>query len=268
MSAPTPHVPAPTALAPQHLRLFALIVDYLLLVVLLNLGKKLLLGPGWDLRPPAAGTLSAAWLLGGAALLLLRDVPGGRSPGKWLTGIAVARADDPATLPTLGARLLRNLALLLLPVEAVLVFVDPYGRRLGDRLAGTVVVALARPAPVTRRLLGLAVLFLASTLAIFLLEFWNVRRSAAYPLALQAARADPRVQEALGAPVTFSAPGLARSHDGQRMQVHLEAEGSRGKGRVDVSLLRADDPPRWELERIAVQGPPPAAPPVQDAPQR
>ena len=115
---------APTALAPQHLRLFALIVDYLLVVVLLNLGNKLLLGQGWDLRPPSGGTLTAGWLLAGTALILLRDAPGGRSPGKWFTGIALARADDPGQAPSLAARVLRNVPLLLLPVEALLVFVD------------------------------------------------------------------------------------------------------------------------------------------------
>jgi uncharacterized RDD family membrane protein YckC len=271
MSGPDPAGPAPTALAPQHLRLFALIVDYLLAVALLNGVDKLLLGAEWDLRPIAGGPLRAGWLLGAAALLLLRDVPRGQSPGKWFTGIAVARADDPALLPPLWARVLRNATLPLLPVEAVLVFVDRYGRRLGDRLAGTVMVAQARPAPATRRLLGMAIVFMVSTLAIQLLEYWNVRRTAAYPAAVGMARGDPRVEAAFGPQPAFSAPGLTRSDDGARMRVRLNAEGSRGAGHVSLELRLAGPPPRWELERLELEPPPapaPRSPPVQDAPQR
>jgi hypothetical protein len=264
---PTAPGGVPTALAPHHLRMFALLVDYLLAVALLNMGARLLLGAEWDLRGPAPG-LHLERLLGGLALLLLRDAIDGRSPGKWFMGIAAVRAADPAVAPRLPARLLRNLTLVLLPVEAVLVFVDPYCRRLGDRLAGTVVVEHAHPAPVTRRLLGMAAVFLATTLAIFLLEYWNVRRSAAYPLAVRVATAEPAVAEAFGPQPEFSAPGLTRSPDGARMVVQLAAEGPRGTGTVEVHLRLAAAPAHWELERVEVQGPPPTAPRVQDAPLR
>jgi len=259
---------APTALAPQHLRLFALIVDYLLAIVLLNLASKLLAGSAWDLHPPPTSSLLPGWLLGAAALLLLRDALGGRSPGKWLTGIAVARAADPAQVPSLVGLVLRNAALVLLPVEAVLVFTNRYGRRLGDYLGGTVVVAQRSPAPATRRLLGLAILFLATTLAIFLLELWNVHRSAAYPAALRRAQGDAQVEAALGTPVHLSAPALARSADGQTMRVRLDAKGPRGEAHVDVHLRLAHGPLRWEPVGLEVSDAPASkAPLVRDAPK-
>lgn len=259
---------APTALAGQHLRLFALLVDYLLAIVLLNIADKLLLGAGWDLRPPPAPGWRTGWLVGGAALLVLRDALGGRSPGKWFTGIAAVRADDPVAAPSLVACLLRNLTLVLLPVEAVLVFTDPYCRRLGDRLAGTVVVALPRPAPAMRRLLGLAIVFLATTLAIFLAEFWNVRRSAAYPLALRLAAADPQVAAAFGSDAAFSAPALTRSEDGRTLTMHLHAEGSGGEGDLAVHLRLAPAPPHWEPAGLDVTPPEDETPRQEPAPPR
>jgi len=266
-----PRSVAPTALAPHHLRMFALIVDYLLAVGLLNMGHKLLLGSHWDLRPPPLGALHPYWLLASASLLLLRDAVAGQSPGKWFMGIVVAKADDPAAVPPLSALLLRNLALVLLPVEAVWVFVDPYYRRLGDHLAGTVVVAQGRPAPVARRLLGMSIVFLATTLAILLLEYWNVRRTAAYPFALHAAHQDVEVSTTFGGLPEMTAPGLHRSRDGDRMIVRLEAKGKAGKGHVDVYLHLAGPPPHWELQRIEPKVTDPARatkPKIEDAPKR
>lgn len=260
---------APTALASQHLRLFALLVDFLLAVVGMNLIDKLLLGAAWDLQPLDSVGSGSAWLLGAAVLLLLRDLPpGGRSPGKWFMGIAVARADDPAAAPGLAARILRNGPLLLLPLEAVLVFTDRYCRRLGDRLAGTVVVVSARPAPALRRLTGMAILFLGTLLAISLAEYWNVRRSAAYPVALQAAAVHPQVQSELAGTVHFSAPGLAFDADGRTLRVRLNAEGDNGQGRVEVTLRRTDLPPGWRVETVTVEGPPSRKPIIRDAPPR
>lgn len=264
----------PTELAPHHLRLFALLVDYLLVVVLVNIVHKLLLGADWDLRTVAESPWRPTWLPLGALLILLRDAVAGQSPGKWFTGIAARRVGDPAVPPPPQASVLRNLPLVLLPVEAVLVFVDPYCRRLGDRLGGTVVVTREQQPPVTRRLLGIAIVFLATTLAIFVAEYWNVRRSAAYPIAVRYAATDGAVQSAFGADPAFMAPGLRRSGNGQEAVVQLGVEGERGKGTVEVHLTLLNDPPRWQPRRVEIIIPPAAdddaapQPRVQDAPAR
>ena len=94
----------PRMLASHHMRLFALIVDYLLVVVVLKLGHQALLGAGWELETDFAsqGTPGTVWATALIALGLLKDTVGGRSPGKWLTGLAVVRADDPTRKPSNG----------------------------------------------------------------------------------------------------------------------------------------------------------------------
>ena len=137
VTSPSAESSSPGSLGPLHLRLFALLIDYLLVVIAVNLWDQLFLGAGWDLHPPELrneGGLTY-WILFGGGLILTKDAWFGRSPGKWFTGIAVRRADDPDRLPRRSALVLRNLPLILLPVEAVLVFTDPYCRRLGDRWA-------------------------------------------------------------------------------------------------------------------------------------
>jgi len=265
--------PAPTALAGLHQRLFALLFDYVAVVVVLKLADQVALGAHWDLAPQPglfAGR-PGLWALAGLALLLFRDLPAGRSLGKWLTGIAVRRADDPVRAPGPTAVALRNLALLLLPVEGVLVFLDPHCRRLGDRLAGTVVVTLPRPAPLARRLLLLSSLFLGFVLVALLVTPWNMRRSAAYQTAHRAALEAPAVARAVGRPVTLDPSPAFELHragsQGGRATVTFQAEGPAGKATARVELRLRTAPRRWEVVAVDVtaRGAPPL---VRPAPQQ
>lgn len=244
----------PGALAAHHLRLFALIVDYLLAFTLAKLAEQAAAGEHWDLAPRSAelGGMSLLGLGLAVALLLVRDAAGGRSPGKWLCGLAVRQARDPAAPASVPQNVLRNVALVLLPVEALLVFVDPYYRRLGDRLAGTVVVQPPRVTHLSRRLLGLAILFLLSLLLMMLVTRWRLHRSAAYETARRIASEHPALQEAVGAHQGFGGePGLRISPDGDRAAVTLEVEGARGTAEAEVVMhLVTHGERRWELTAV------------------
>ena len=244
-------------LAPHHLRLFALIVDYLVIITVLKLADQIALGEHWDLAPPEEGVpgLSAAWAVGLILLMLAKDAVRGRSLGKWTTGLAVANAPDLSRPVPLPRTLLRNVTLLILPVDAVLVFTDRYSRRLGDRLAGTVVVAPAQIAPYLRRLGLIAILFLGFLLASFLLAPWNMKRSAAYQEAYRIASAHPALTGAVGAPAKLDpspAFKLALEGEGGTATVTIEAEGPRGKGEAKVMLRMASGPRRWELALMTI----------------
>ncbi len=244
-------------LAPHHVRLFALVLDYLLIVILLKLADQLLLGAHWDLRPVSAGVavVTPAWAAGLVALLLAKDGLSGRSPGKWFGGIAVVLAHNPSTAAPLHKSLLRNLTLPLLPLECVLVFLDPYWRRLGDRLAGTVVVTPGSAPPLRVRVMGMAVMFLAVLLASFLVTTWNLRRSAAYEKGYQVASFDGAVIAAVGGPVEVdSSPTLELSLEpgGGSAVLTFQAEGPRGSTEVRVALRLGAAPRRWDLEQVTV----------------
>ncbi|MGB0588067.1 MAG: RDD family protein [Myxococcota bacterium] len=87
-----------------------------------------------------------AWLgvLVAGAYLWLRDLGGPGSPGKVLYGLRLVRTDELQSAPGYGARLLRNLLLLIapagLPLEALVLVHHPLRRRIGDVWAQTEVV--------------------------------------------------------------------------------------------------------------------------------
>jgi hypothetical protein len=238
-----------------------------------KLAEQVLLGEHWDLRPLAAAAgwrvVTTPWQGLMLALLLLRDVPG-TSIGKWLTGLRVGRADDPARMPGAARRLLRNLSLILLPVDVWLVFRDRYGRRLGERWAGTVLVERPRPPDLFQRAMGLGVLFLGFILAALLVTSWNLRRSAAFQAAYAAAQRDAGLARQVGQPpridrspdLELNLPGAGASGAappptpaGSASAV-FDATGPNGKAklRVEMTLLpaAAAEPPRWQVVRTEV----------------
>lgn len=266
----------PTVLGPLHLRLFALLFDYATIVGSVKLAEQILLGEHWDLRPLAvvAGwrIFATPWQGAMLALLLLRDLPGA-SIGKWLTGIAVRRAADPARAAGIAARVVRNLSLVLLPVDAWLVFSDRFGRRLGDRWAGTIVVQNPKPQDLFQRAMGLGALFLGFVLAALLITSWNLHRSAAFQTAYAAALVDAALKQQVGQPaeverspeLELRLPGgsgafgpIPRARDqaesGTATAV-FDATGPAGKAklRVDLELASATaEPARWNVVRTEV----------------
>lgn len=105
--------------------------------------------------PGAAGVLAALFYL-----LMCDGFPGGRSLGKWLTGLKVIRLgpepiDFQASLlrnlpvaapfllylvPAVGPFLAFTIGVAILLIETYLGFYDPDGQRAGDTLAETLVV--------------------------------------------------------------------------------------------------------------------------------
>jgi uncharacterized RDD family membrane protein YckC len=105
--------------------------------------------------PGAAGVFASLFYL-----LMCDGFPGGRSPGKWLTGLKVVRIDRegmdfPSSLmrnltvsapfvlhlvPVIGPFLAYTIGFAVLLVETYLGFYDPDGQRAGDTFAETLVV--------------------------------------------------------------------------------------------------------------------------------
>jgi uncharacterized RDD family membrane protein YckC len=128
-------------------RVLAGFLDYLVVGVLAIawlIGGSMLAG-ALAFRSPWAGAVMFALALLGVFLIEygyfagFEIATGGRTPGKMALGLTVVTRQG--ALPTWGVLLARNLVRTVdLLIGVPLMIVDPVARRLGDRLAGTVVI--------------------------------------------------------------------------------------------------------------------------------
>ena len=137
------NVPVELPVARVGSRVLAALVDYLLLTILtilwvigaLALAASLGLRPGWGVALVLIGAFLLDYLYFAAQELTFD----GRTLGKRVFGLRVVARDGAAA--GAGAILVRNLVRTIdVLVGVVLMGLDPLARRLGDRLAGTLVV--------------------------------------------------------------------------------------------------------------------------------
>jgi uncharacterized RDD family membrane protein YckC len=75
-------------------------------------------------------------------LFLLKDALNGKSIGKKIMGLAVRDSRDYNKTPNILILFLRNIFLILWPVELIIIFIDKKNQRLGDIILGATVVEI------------------------------------------------------------------------------------------------------------------------------
>jgi len=142
------NIPLELPVAGLGSRVLAAIVDYLAVMLLSVLLGFAALGIG-----SASGRAGIGWLVFAVGAFLLQwgyfaafeIALGGRTPGKAAVGLRTVHRTGGAA--GAGALVMRNLMRAVdLIVGAPMIAFDPLGRRLGDHLAGTLVVHDRRPA--------------------------------------------------------------------------------------------------------------------------
>ena len=137
------NVPVELPVARVGSRVLAAFVDYVVLTVLLiawaagiiAFSASVSLRPGWGI----AILLAGMFLLDYGYFAVQEIALGGQTLGKKLFGLRVVARDGAAA--GAGALLVRNLVRMIdVAVGVILMAIDPLARRLGDRMAGTLVV--------------------------------------------------------------------------------------------------------------------------------
>ena len=120
----------------------------------------------------------------GFIIYFAKDSIKGISPGKWIMGIMVRDENHPNEIPSFGRLLLRNLFLIIWPIEFIVLAASQDKKRLGDKSANAIVVKNPnKPSKLPRilALVGIGIVFMSFTI---LFTGTAMKNSNAYKVAI------------------------------------------------------------------------------------
>ena len=120
----------------------------------------------------------------GFVLYFAKDSIKGISPGKWIMGIMVRDESNPTEVPSFGRLLIRNLFLIIWPIEFIVLASSQEKKRLGDKTAKAIVVKNPNKPTKLPRILALAAVGIAFFTFTFLFVGSAMKNSDAYKVAL------------------------------------------------------------------------------------
>jgi len=187
--------PFPFASASRKRRIAALLIDHFVMTFLIISIVFIALGPDF-MDANSAGKMSATMLgvmLPGFFLYLAKDSIQGISLGKWVLGIMVRDESDPMVTPSFGRLLIRNLFLLIWPVEFIVLITNNRKMRLGDKTAKTIVVKnLRKPGKAQRMVTLLAIIVFLGSFTFLFISF-SIKNSEAYKVSVKEIETDKKI---------------------------------------------------------------------------
>lgn len=177
------------SLASKDKRLLALIIDIvvwtlLLTAVFLGLyGMSFSDSDGYQIR--YSGKTYAPFVLIGSVMFLAKDCINGISLGKWMVGIRVRNEHDPTSTPSVIKLFLRNIPLIVWPLEVFALYINPDKQRFGDIMAKTIVVEYSSKRSILFRLATLLFVLCTSTIIVVVKFYQSVLDSEVYALAIR-----------------------------------------------------------------------------------
>ncbi|TDB65299.1 RDD family protein [Arundinibacter roseus] len=166
-------------------RIAAFIIDHFVMTFLMVSILFIALGPNFmdENNPSKMMTTMLFVMIPGFILYFAKDSLKGISVGKWIMGIMVRDENNQNETPSFGRLFLRNLFIVIWPVEFIVLATNDQKKRLGDKVAKTVVVKNPnKPAKLPRilALIGVGVTFFVF---VFLFAGSAMKNSEAYKVA-------------------------------------------------------------------------------------
>jgi uncharacterized RDD family membrane protein YckC len=239
-------------LASRRRRIFAFIIDHILISGLAVIGCLAAMGKHWDLASPERmmGIILPAMLVV-FVVYVLKDSIRGMSPGRFILGIAVRNLADPERIPIISQLFVRNLTIIIWPIEFFVLGFSKQKRRLGDRIAKTIVI---RREDITRgtRVLSFVILILGFGLLFVCSMGAIVKTSSAYEHAIVHIEASHEVNAAVGNIVGYGVVpmgGIQVQNQYGYAQLKIKINGDKNSIAAVVTLQKEPDTD-WQLKAL------------------
>ena len=168
-------------------RIVAFIIDHFVMTFLMVATVFIALGPKFvDENNPNKLMITLLFVIPPAFILYFaKDSYRGISLGKWIMGIMVRDENNQNTIPSFGRLFLRNLPIVIWPIEFIILATNDQKKRLGDKIAKTVVLKNPRKPTKLPRILTLFGLGMVFFGFIFFTSSKVIKNSEAYNVSVK-----------------------------------------------------------------------------------
>ncbi|MBF0237076.1 MAG: RDD family protein [SAR324 cluster bacterium] len=250
-----------TASAPEKIkisskgkRVFGFLFDLIIGVLMINSANQLIKPDNWDLNTTPQATNLVVFYGGLLTWIILRDIFPFNSPGKLILGMSLRNLKDIENQPAWFTKILRNLFLILLPVEVIFLLLDPYARRWGDKTVQSVVIDHPRALRVPMRLLLANLILFGFFFGAILFQDKIIKKSSAYQTALQQLKHHQPLLEQIGDFDESKKPEMDFDFSAQppTAKIQIQVKGKLGSRIVNMNLLRqpSDQTEEWHILQI------------------
>lgn len=136
-------------------------------------------------------------------LYILKDSVRGKSLGKWLVGIKVSEDTNFNKIPSIYRLILRNILIIIWPVEFIVLLVSKDKRRIGDKLAKTDVVKDEKKSNRTLRIIIIILIIITFISSTFIFVIHTFKTSEGYQIAINYIRQSKDIKEITGEVIDF-----------------------------------------------------------------
>ncbi|MFD2697935.1 RDD family protein [Mesonia sediminis] len=167
-------------------RIAAFLIDHFTMTFLIVAISFLSLGTGFFDEDNVGNVMVRILptMLIGFILYFAKDSIKGVGPGKWIMGIMVRDENNHTEIPSIGRLFIRNLLIIIWPIEFIALAVSQDKKRLGDKIAKTSVLKNPKKLNVLPRVLALGGIGMTYFIFIFVFVFASMKSSDAYKTAI------------------------------------------------------------------------------------
>jgi uncharacterized RDD family membrane protein YckC len=241
-------------LSSRKRRIAAFLIDHVVLTFLMVATVFLALGPNFmdEDSIEKMTSIMLAVMLPGFLLYFSKDSIQGISAGKWIMGIMVRDQINPNEIPSFGRLLVRNLFLIIWPVEFIVLATSQEKKRLGDKAAKAIVVKNPDKPTKLPRILALAGVAIAFLTFSFLFAGTAMKNSDAYKVAVGEIEKNQEILTETGGirGYGFMPTGNVNISNGNgQAQMEIKVLGNQKDMTVNVYLTK-EPGGEWELIKL------------------
>ena len=188
-------------------------------------------------------------------LLLGRDSKKGVSLGRWVMAIMVRDQYDPRTVPDFRRLLLRNVYLILWPIEFFVLTSSKEKQRMGDKAAKTIVLKSTTKPSKALRLSLLLGIFIGFFTFMLLFITYALKNSDAYEVAIHEIERNEQVIQETGGIVgygMFTTGGISSVNGFGQAALGIKVKGNKKDVQVNVVLTKGFAA-QWTLVEMTIE---------------